>query len=80
MSDAFGMIVVVPDPASPELARTLDIGGYSWKAVGPGPHAGDHQPDGGWSAAIVDASVDTESAWTFLRALRKGSLNEKIHV
>ena len=28
------MLAVVPDPASPELARTLDLAGYMWKAVG----------------------------------------------
>ena len=27
------MLAVVPDPASPELARTLDLAGYVWKAV-----------------------------------------------
>jgi hypothetical protein len=31
-SDA-GMLVVLGDPVSADLARTLDLAGYRWKAV-----------------------------------------------
>ena len=65
------MLVVVPDPATPELARTLDLGGYSWKAVTSAGDAGEHEPGGGWSGAIVDATSDADGAWSFLRTLRK---------
>jgi DNA-binding response OmpR family regulator len=71
VTDAVPMLVVVPDPASPELARTLDLGGYSWKAVAGPADAGDHEPEVGWAGAIVDATTDSDSAWGFLRALRK---------
>ncbi len=65
------MLVVVPDPASPDLARTLDLAGYSWKAVAAGSAVSEHEPQGGWAGAIVDATTDPEGAWSFLRAMRK---------
>ncbi|MGI9646054.1 MAG: winged helix-turn-helix domain-containing protein [Ilumatobacteraceae bacterium] len=73
MTDPANMLVVVPDPATPELARTLDLGGYAWKAVDSSAAAGDHEPDPGWAGAIVDATGDPEAAWSFLRVLRKQS-------
>ena len=63
------MLAVVPDPASPDLARTLDLAGYAWKAVSPGD--GD-EPSGGWAGAIVDINGDADGGWAFLRALGKG--------
>ena len=71
MGNVAQMLVVVPDQASPDLARTLDLAGYSWKAV---PAAGaivEHEPSGGWAGAIVDATNDPEGAWLFLRSMRK---------
>ena len=65
------MLVVVPDPASPDLARTLDLAGYSWKAVAAGAAVAESEPQGGWAGAIVDATSDPEGAWSFLRAMRK---------
>ena len=65
------MLVVVPDPASPELARTLDMAGYAWKATAPDDTANEHEPVGGWAGAIVDLTVDADAAWSFLRAIRK---------
>jgi DNA-binding response OmpR family regulator len=64
------MIAVVPDPASPELARTLDLAGYAWKAVSV-VDSGEYEPMSGWTGAIVDISVDAEGGWAFLRTLRK---------
>jgi DNA-binding response OmpR family regulator len=64
------MIAVVPDPASPELARTLDLAGYSWKAVSPTVSA-EHEPVGGWAGAVVDLTSDPDVGWSFLRAARK---------
>ena len=65
------MLVVVPDPATPDLARTLDLAGYSWKAVAAGAAVAESEPQGGWAGAIVDATSDPEGAWSFLRAMRK---------
>ena len=65
------MLAVVPDPASPDLARTLDLAGYTWKAVGQAD-ASEHQPKGGWAGAVVDITNDPDGGWVFLRAIRKG--------
>lgn len=65
------MLLVFPDPAPAELARTLDLGGSSWKAVSSTADAGEHEPDSGWAGTIVDATADPEGAWAFLRAIRK---------
>lgn len=71
MTDPTRMLAVVPDPATPELARTLDLAGYSWKAVSSTGSAGEAEPDGGWAGIIVDATDNVENAWSFLRSLRK---------
>ena len=65
------MIAVVPDPASPELARTLDLAGYAWKAVSAAEPAADHEPPGGWAGAIVDITTDPDGGWALLRSIRK---------
>jgi DNA-binding response OmpR family regulator len=65
------MLVVAPDPASPELARTLDLAGYSWKAVPADDGVGEHQPTGGWAGAIVDISANADGGWSLLRSMRK---------
>jgi DNA-binding response OmpR family regulator len=70
MSKGDSMLAVVPDPATPELARTLDLAGYAWKAVSP-TGAEDYEPAGGWAGAIVDVGSDADGAWAFLRAVRK---------
>ncbi len=62
------MLAVVPDPASPDLARTLDLGGYSWKAI---PPSDTETPADGWAGAIVDITTDPDGAWAFLRTIRK---------
>jgi DNA-binding response OmpR family regulator len=64
------MIAVVPDPAAPELARTLDLAGYSWKAVS-AAEAAEHEPARGWAGAIVDIGADSDGGWAFLRSIRK---------
>lgn len=71
MSPRESMLAVVPDPATPELARTLDLAGYVWKAV-PATDADDHEPTGGWAGAIVDVAADADAGWAFLRTVRKG--------
>lgn len=71
MSDTSRMLAVVPDPAPPELARTLDLAGYAWKAVTSASAAADAEPDGGWAGFIVDAGENIENAWALLRTVRK---------
>jgi hypothetical protein len=65
------IIAVFPDPAPPELARTLDLAGYRWKAVASASDATRHEPSEGWAGAVVTADADPEAAWAFCRALRK---------
>ena len=46
-------LVVYPEPPPPDLARTLDLGGYRWKAVASADDAAVHEPPAGWAGAIV---------------------------
>jgi DNA-binding response OmpR family regulator len=71
VSEANGVLAVVPDPPTPELARTLDLAGYTWKAIG--PVAGAEIPDGGWAGVVVDVANDAENSWALLRSVRKGA-------
>ena len=67
-------LVVFPDPPSTDLARTLDMSGYRWKAVASPEEALEHEPTTGWAGAIVACDSDSsssEAAWAFCRALRK---------
>jgi DNA-binding response OmpR family regulator len=64
-------IVVFPDPPLPELARTLDLSGYAWKAAPSADVAARLEPPNGWAGAIVVADGDPEAAWAFCRAVRK---------
>lgn len=65
------MIVVFPGTPAPDLARTLDLGGYRWKAVSDANDAQRIEPQEGWLGAIITCDEDSESAWAFARALRK---------
>ena len=65
------MIVVFPGTVTPDLARTLDLGGYRWKAVSGADDASKIEPQHGWMGAIICCDDDPESAWAFARALRK---------
>jgi DNA-binding response OmpR family regulator len=65
------MLAVFADPVPPELARSLDLAGYSWKAVASLDEAAETEPANGWQGAIVDCTVDPEGAWAFARTLRK---------
>ncbi len=70
--DSMDLVAVFPDPPSPELARTLDLGGYRWKAVASADDAGRVEPAGGWVGAVITVDADPEGAWALARALRKG--------
>jgi DNA-binding response OmpR family regulator len=70
-ADQLGLLAVFGDPIAPELARTLDLAGYRWKAVASADEAADHEPAAGWAGAIVDCTGDADTGWSFARALRK---------
>jgi len=67
-------LLLFPDPAPPELAQTLDLAGYPWKAIAGDTDARRNQPDDGWAGAIVAAHEDPDGAFSLCRALRKGDL------
>jgi two-component system alkaline phosphatase synthesis response regulator PhoP len=67
-------LLVYPDPPPQALAQTLDVGGYPWVGVARPDDVDDHQPDDGWSGAIVCGEPDAEGAFTLCRALRKRDL------
>lgn len=64
------MIVVFPGEPAPDLARTLDLGGYRWKATSTADDAAKAEPEQGWLGAVVACDTDPEGAWAFVRALR----------
>jgi len=70
-SNEAGMLAVFADPVTPELARSLDLAGYSWKAVSSVDEGSDSEPAAGWQGAIIDCTADPEGAWAFARAIRK---------
>ena len=61
-------LLVVPDPATPELARTLDLAGYSWKAAGADEANDVHER---WAGVVLQVTEQSEAVWSFLRTLRK---------
>lgn len=66
-------ILVYPSPPPPELARSLDLAGYTWKPVADEFDAIRSEPDDGWSGAVIsaDAVETTDEAWGVCRALRR---------
>ena len=71
MGDYMDLIVVYPDPPPPDLARTLDLAGYRWKACSSAEEAARNEPAAGWAGAVVACAEDGEGAWAFCRVLRK---------
>ena len=65
------LVAVFPDPPPPDLARTLDLAGYRWKAVSSADEAARAEPPAGWAGAVVACDADPDGAWAFCRALRK---------
>ena len=64
-------LLVHPDPPPPELAQSLDLAGYSWKAVPDAAAANRDEPADGWGGAIIVAALDPESSFALCRDLRK---------
>ena len=63
--------MVFPDPPVPELAQTLDLAGWQWKAVSDENMARRSEPDAGWAGAIICADRNPEAAFAVARAVRK---------
>ena len=64
-------LLIYPDPAPPELAQALDLGGYPWKSASSAEDATRIEPDDGWAGAIVVADADPDAAFTMCRTLRR---------
>jgi DNA-binding response OmpR family regulator len=67
-------LLVHPDPLPPELAQSLDLAGYPWKAVADEAGLVDAEPEDGWSGAVIVTADDPEKAFALCRALRKRDL------
>jgi DNA-binding response OmpR family regulator len=63
-------LLVHPDPPPPELARALDLGGWSWKGVADEATAEGAEPEDGWGGAVVVVDEDPEAAFALCRAVR----------
>ena len=63
--------LVFPDPPPPLLVQTLDLAGYSWKAVANASVAAQLEPPDGWAGAVVAAEGDAEGAFVVCRSLRR---------
>ena len=68
---ASDLIAVFPEPPPPDLARTLDLAGYRWKAFSSADDLSKAEIADGWMGAIVSGDADLEAAWAFCRVLRK---------
>jgi DNA-binding response OmpR family regulator len=64
-------LLLFPDPPPPELAQTLDLGGYHWKAAATPEDAARLAPPDGWSGAIVCVDADPEGGFAMCRGLRR---------
>ncbi len=64
-------LLLFPDPAPPELAQALDLGGYPWKCVDSYEAATKSEPEDGWAGAIIVADRDPEGAFNLCRSLRR---------
>lgn len=70
-SKADSLLAVFPSPPPIDLARTLDLAGYRWKAVANGAEAAKCEPTNGWAGAVVMCDDDPEDGWALCRSLRK---------
>lgn len=67
-------LLVFPEPPPPELAQCLDLGGWTWKAVGDPDRVIADEPDEGWAGAVVSADSDPDEAIRMCRHLRQGEM------
>jgi DNA-binding response OmpR family regulator len=80
VTDPHRSIAVFSLSVTPDVARVLDLAGYSWKAVATLDEAADNEPADGWAGAIIDGTDASESAWAFARNLRKDDASVGIMV
>ncbi len=66
-------LLVYPDPPPPELAQSLDLAGFSWKAVANSAIADEQSMDQDWAGAVIVADEEPNDAFAFARSLRKNS-------
>ncbi len=64
-------LLLFPDPAGPELVRSLDLSGHAWVATGPHTALADVEPDEGFGGAIIDVTTEAEAGWLLCRELRR---------
>lgn len=64
-------LLVFPAPPPPELARALDLGGYSWKGVATVTEARLARPEHGWAAALLTVESDLGDVLQMSRSLRE---------
>ena len=65
-ADVTDPLLVFPAVPSPDVARTLDLGGFAWKGVAGAATLDSHQ----WGGAVVVCDTDPDGGWTLCRALR----------
>ncbi|MFM7307005.1 MAG: response regulator transcription factor, partial [Actinomycetota bacterium] len=68
---ATGLLAVFPETPGIDVARTLDLSGYSWKGVANVDTMAKLTPTSGWAGAVVSCDEDPESGWAMCRALRR---------
>ena len=66
-------LLVYPDPPPPELAQSLDLAGFSWKAVANSAIADEQSMDQEWAGAVIVADEEPNDAFALARYLRKKS-------
>ena len=64
-------LLLFPDPAPPDVAQALDMGGFPWKAASSVEAASRLEPDDGWAGAIICADADPDGAFALCRTIRK---------
>ena len=64
-------VLLYPDPPAVELQKALAAAGYPFVAVAEAADALRLEPEDGWTAAIVSATVDRDGAFELCRVLRK---------
>src|SRR4051812_39793159 len=64
-------LLLFPDPAPPEVAQALDMGGFPWKAASSAEAAAGRAPEGGGAGALTCPAVAAEGAFALCRAPRK---------
>ena len=68
-------LLIFPDPPPAWLSSALDGAGYPWQAVASIALAARHEPEDGWTGAVVTAEEDVDGSLAaclaFCRSLRK---------